>query len=260
MQKRNLFFNTIFTFLSGLLFLYIILPLASTLLGTTPQQFWLAFTDPEVLNSIGLTFGAAGLATCLALVTGVPLAYLLARRSFPGKELVEAVINLPIIVPHTAAGVALLMVLGRKGLLGSLFEPLGITFTDTLAGVVAAMLFVGLPFLVNISRESFAMIDEEIELAASICGAGSWQVFWYISLPLAGRGVFSGAMMMAARGISEFGAVVILAYHPKVVPVLVFERLQGFGLTAAQPIAGLLIIIALIVMIVIRKGLIPRQA
>jgi molybdate/tungstate transport system permease protein len=254
MQRQNLFLNLAFTFLGGILILYVILPLASTLLGTTPRQFWMAFTDPEVMRSIGLTFGAAGIATTLALSTGVPLAYLLARRSFPGKGMIEAIITLPIIIPHTAAGVALLMVLGRYGLIGHWFEPLGITFTDSLAGVVAAMLFVGLPYLVNMSREAFALVDEELELAANSCGASSWQTFWFISLPLAGRGVFSGAVMMGARGISEFGAVVILAYHPKVVPVLVYERLQGFGLSAAQPIAGLLIIIALVVLFVIRTS------
>ena len=116
MKRRNLFFNFVFSFLSGLLLLFIILPLLSTLLGTTPEGFWLALTDPEVLRSIGLTFSAAAAATVLALLTGVPLAYLLARRQFRGKRLIEALVNLPIVIPHTAAGVALLLVFGRRGL------------------------------------------------------------------------------------------------------------------------------------------------
>ena len=135
-----------------MLLLFIVLPLASTVLATTPRQLWMALTDGEVLRSMTLTFGAAATATALALLTGVPLAYLLARRSFRGKRLVEALVNLPVVIPHTAAGVALLLVFGRRGLLGSWLAPLGVTFTDQFAGIVVGMLFVSLPFLVNMSR------------------------------------------------------------------------------------------------------------
>ena len=254
---RNRLFDLIFAGLGGLLILFVVLPLASLLLGTTPQQFWLALTDAEVSQSIGLTFGAACIATGLALVTGIPLAYLLARRKFRGKRLLEALINLPIIIPHTAAGIALLFVFGRRGLLGSSLEPLGITFTDNLGGIVIAMLFVSLPFLVNLSRDAFALVDDELELVAFTDGASRWQAFWHITLPLAWRGVLGGALMMWARGISEFGAVVILSYHPKIVPVLVYERFEGFGLSAAQPIAALLIVAAFAVFIFLRLALLP---
>ncbi len=258
-NRKNLFFNIFFSFLGSLLLLFIVLPLVSTLLGTTPEQFWLAFTDPEVARSIGLTFTAAAIATSLALVTGVPLAYLLARRRFHGKRLVEALVNLPVIVPHTAAGVALLMVLGRRGLLGRWLEPLGITFTDNLGGIVAGMLFVSLPYLVNMSREAFALVDEELERVALSDGASPWQAFRFVTLPLAWRGVLGGAVMMWARGISEFGAVVILAYHPKIVPLLDYERLQGFGLSAAQPLAALLIIVAVGTLSLVRAALLPKN-
>ncbi len=259
MNRKNLFFNIFFSFLGSLLLLFITLPLISTLLGTTPLQFWLAFTDPEVARSIGLTFTAAGIATLLALITGVPLAFLLARRRFHGKGLVEAVVNLPVIIPHTAAGVALLMVLGRRGLLGRWLEPLDVTFTDNLGGIVAGMLFVSLPYLVNMSREAFALVDEELERVALSDGASLWQAFRFITLPLAWRGVLGGALMMWARGISEFGAVVILAYHPKIVPVLVYERLQGFGLSAAQPVAALLILVAVMTFSLVRAVLLPKN-
>ena len=106
-----------------------------------------------MLRSFALTFGAAAAATGIALLTGVPLAYLLARRQFRGKRLVEALVNLPIIIPHTAAGIALLLVFGRRGLLGQWLTPLGVTFTDNFLGIVVGMLFVSLPFLVNMSRE-----------------------------------------------------------------------------------------------------------
>ena len=258
MKRKNLFFNFVFSFLSSLLLLFIVLPLVSTLLGTTPEGFWLALTDPEVLRSIGLTFSAAAAATGLALLTGVPLAYLLARYQFRGKRLVEALVNLPIVIPHTAAGVALLLVFGRRGLLGQWLTPLGITFTDNFGGILVGMLFVSLPFLVNMSRESFALVDDELERVAMIDGATAWGAFWHVTLPLAWRGVLGGAVMMWARGISEFGAVVILAYHPKIVPVLVYERFNGFGLGAAQPIALLLIIVAIIVFVFLRMSLLPE--
>jgi molybdate/tungstate transport system permease protein len=259
LSRRNFGFNLIFSMAGGLLILFVVLPLISTLLSTTPAAFMNSFGDPEVLKSIGLTFGAAAIATALALVTGVPLAYLLARRKFRGKRLLEACLNLPVVIPHTAAGIALLLVFGRRGLLGQAFSPLGITFTDNLAGIVVAMLFVSLPFLVNLSRESFALIDEEYEKVALIDGASQWQAFSNVTLPLAWRGVLGGAVMMWARGISEFGAVVILAYHPKIAPVLVYERFEGFGLEAAQPVALLLILVALVVFIMLRLVLLPER-
>ena len=258
-MKKGLVFEAVFTLLGGLIVLFILLPVISTLLSTTPLEFLRSFSDRELLDSIALTFGAAALATGLSLLGGVPLAYLLARRRFRGKRLLEALINLPVVIPHTAAGVALLLVFGRRGLLGGWLAPLGLTFTDNLAGIVVAMMFVSLPFLVNLSREAFAMVEEELEKVAMTDGAGPWQVFWHVTLPLAGRGVLGGAVMMWARGISEFGAVVILAYHPKVVPVLVYERFSGYGLTAAQPVALLLILVALIVFILLRLVLLPRQ-
>jgi molybdate/tungstate transport system permease protein len=259
MNRKRILFNLLFALAGSLLVLFVVLPLVSTILSTTPGAFLKSFGDPEVLHSIGLTFGAAAIATALAMLTGVPLAYLLARHSFRGKRLLEAIINLPVVIPHTAAGVALLLVFGRRGLIGQWLSPLGITFTDNLGGIVVAMLFVSLPFLVNLSREAFAMVDEELERVAFTDGASQWQAFWHITIPLAWRGVLSGAVMMWARGISEFGAVVILAYHPKIAPVLVYERFEGFGLNAAQPIALLLILVALVVFILLRLALLPEN-
>jgi len=259
MKCKNLFFNVLFSLAGSLLVLFVILPLISTILATTPIAFLKSFGDPEVIHSIGLTFGAAAIATFLAMTTGVPLAYILARRNFHGKQLLEAIINVPIVIPHTATGVALLLVFGRRGLIGQWLSPLGITFTDNLSGIVVAMLFVSLPFLVNLSREAFSMVDEELEWVAFTDGASQWQAFWSVTLPLAWRGVLGGAIMMWARGISEFGAVVILAYHPKIIPVLVYERFEGFGLDAAQPVALLLILVALVVFITLRLVLLPKR-
>lgn len=259
MSRKLHFFDLVFGLLGGLLLLFVILPLVSILLRATPHNFWLAFTDPEALRSLGLTFGAALMATGVGAISGVPLAYLLARRRFRGKRLVEALVNLPLVIPHTAAGVALLLVFGRRGLLGQWLAPLGLTFTDNLGGIVVAMLFVSLPFLVNMSREAFALVDEELERVALTDGASPWQAFWHVTLPLAWRGVLGGALMMWARGISEFGAVVILAYHPKIVPVLVYERFEGFGLSAALPVAVILILTILVVFGLLRLALLPEN-
>jgi len=236
-----------FAVAGALLVLFILLPLVSTLAGTLPSAFALAVSDRQVLTALGVTFSAAVLATMLALLTGVPLAYLLARYEFPGKRWVAGLVNLPVVVPHTAAGIALLMVFGRQGWIGRMTAPLGLRFTDSLPGIVVGMLFVSLPFLVNSAREAFALVDPELERMAETQGASPWQAFCHVTLPLAFRGILAGALLMWGRGVSEFGAVVILAYHPKTMPVLVFERFEGFGLGAAQPLALLLILAALVV-------------
>lgn len=245
MKRSSL--RVIFSLAGGALLVFILLPVAAALFSTSAGALAGALNDRELSASVRLTFGAAGAATLLGVVGGVPLAYLLARSKFRGKALVEAIVDLPIVIPHTAAGIALLLVFGRQGWLGKPLSLLGVTFTDNFAGVVAAMSFVSLPFLVNLSREAFAGVDAEMERTALIDGATPWQAFWWVTMPLAWRGVLSGMLMMWARGISEFGAVVILAYHPKIVPVLVFERFQGYGLSAAQPAAMVLILAALLV-------------
>ena len=242
----------VFSLLGGLLVLFVILPLAVTVLSTSPRLLGETLVDRQVLRSLGLTFLAAAMATAVALICGVPLAYLLARRQFWGKGLVEGIVDLPIVIPHTAAGVALLLVFGSRGVLGEPLASLGIFFVDRLGGIVVAMLFVSLPYLVNMARTAFAGVDRELESVALVDGASPWQAFWQVTLPQSWRGILSGAMMMWSRGISEFGAVVILAYHPRIVPVLIYERFEGFGLQAAQPVAVILIITVLIVFSILR--------
>ena len=161
--------------------------------------------------------------------------------------------------PHTAAGIALLTVYGRQGVVGRLLAPLGITFTETVAGIVLAMVFVSLPFLVDGARESFALVDERYEHVARTLGSSRFGAFARVTFPQAWRGVLAGAVLMWGRGISEFGAVVILAYNPKVISVLTFERFEGFGLSAAQPPAVLIVIVAFVVFLLVRTFLVPRR-
>lgn len=234
-----------FAIFASLLILFIILPLLLTLLSTTMVTMLETLQDKTVLDSIRLTFKAGALATILGLIFGVPMAYLLAKVKFRGKAFIEGIIDLPTVIPRTAAGIALLLVFGRTGVLGKAFAQIGMTFTDRLAGVVAAMLFVSVPLLVNASKQAFMAVNHELEQAAWVDGASPIKVFWQISLPLAWRGVLNGAIMMFARGISEFGAVMILAYSPKIVPVLIYERFQGYGLAAATPITISLLVLVL---------------
>lgn len=253
--RRQALFTLLLAVCGGVLVLFVVFPLVTTLLSTTPQALLQTVRDQEVLRSLLLTFWAAALATGIAMLTGLPLAYLLARRRFVGKALLEGIMDLPVVIPHTAAGIALLMVFGRKGFLGQYFAPWGIYFTENLAGIVAAMLFVSLPYLVNMSREAFGAVDVELEQAAWVDGATPWQAVWHVLLPIAWRGVVGGALLMWARGISEFGAVIILAYHPKIMPVLIYERFEGFGLAAAQPAAVALILVVLLVFGILRTAL-----
>jgi molybdate/tungstate transport system permease protein len=241
-----------FGLLGALLVTFVALPLAAVVFGTPLAALWRILGDREVLASLWMTLSAAALATLLALATGVPLAYLLARYAFPGRRLVESIVSLPVVIPHTAAGVALLLVFGRYGPLGRLAETIGLAFTSTAAGVTVGMLFVSLPLLVSGAREAFAAVDPELERVALTEGADRWQAFWRVTLPLARRGITAAALLMWARGMSEFGAVVMLAYHPKTIPVLVYERFTGFGLDAAQPVALLVILAALALFVVIR--------
>lgn len=252
-------FDWVFVAMGSLMVAFIVLPLVGVLVSTPGEAMRQTLEDEEVLRSLALTAGCALAATLIAGASGVPLAYVLARRQFRGKRLVEAVIDLPVIIPHTAAGIALLLVFGSRGWIGAPAQKLGLAFTNQPAGIVAAMLFVSAPYLVNLSREAFALVDRELEQQALVEGASAWGAFWYVTLPIAWRGVVAGALMMWARGISEFGAVVIIAYHPRIVPVLVYERFTGFGLNAALPVTVILIVLALLVFSLLRGWLMRRE-
>lgn len=243
-----------FVLLGLLIFLFIVVPLAKMIFSSASEAniLWDTISDPEVTGSIGLTLLAAFIATLIGFFLGVPLAYLLARHDFPGKKLIEGLIDVPIVVPHTAAGIALLFVFGRQFFMGKAFAAVDIKFVDSMAGIIIAMLFVSIPFLIDSAKEGFKKVDVRLEKVARTLGASPWQAFFRISFPLAWRSILAGNIMMWARGISEFGAVVILAYHPMIAPVLVYERFETYGLDYARPIAVLLILVSVLVFIVLR--------
>jgi len=242
-------FKIIFSSLGFLLVLFIFVPIFKMLIVNDPGTLVETARDAEVHSSIFLTLRASLWSTIAALFTGVPLAWLLARKKFKGKKLIEGIIDLPVIIPHTAAGIALLGVWGRQSLFSKVS---GLHIIGTEIAISIAMLFVSVPFLVNAVKEGFKLIDERYEKTAVTLGATPWKAFLTVSLPMVKKSIVSGSIMMWGRGISEFGAVIILAYHPMVTPVLIFERFQNFGLKYALPVTGLLIVISLAIFIAVR--------
>ena len=241
--------TVIFSILGLLIVLFVVIPIAKMVFFSDKEALFQAFTDTTVLKSIWLTLYAALITACLGFVLGVPLAYILARNSFPLKSVVEGLIDLPIVVPHTAAGIALLFVFGRNFLLGKWFGNIGIQFVDSLAGIIIAMLFVSVPFLVNSAKDGFRKVDVRLENVARTLGASPWQVFQHVTFPLARRSILAGVLMMWARGISEFGAVIILTYYPMVTSTLIYERFLSYGLTQAVPVAAILVIICALIFV-----------
>jgi len=241
-----------FALLGGVVLLFIAAPLCGMILATSPEDLSSTAKEAEVQASIWLTLWAAMAATLTLAIPAVPLAYFLARKRFAGKRLVNALIDLPIVVPHSAAGLAVLGLVSREGWLGAPAERLGVRFVGTPYGIMAAMAFVSVPFLVNAAREGFHAVPERLEKAALGLGASPWRVFFTISLPLAWRSILAGLILMWARGMSEFGAVVIVAYHPMVTPVLMYERFGAFGLRYARPVAVLFLGICLALFTVLR--------
>ncbi|MFC2097706.1 ABC transporter permease [Bacteroidota bacterium] len=244
--------NLIFIILGGLALLFIIAPLLGMFLDTTSAEILETTKDKEVQKSIWLTLSISFVATIIFAILAIPMSYLLARKNFPGKQLVLGIINLPVVIPHTAAGIAILGFISRDSVIGKIAESLGLNLVGNPAGIAVAMAFVSIPFLLNAARDGFAAVPERLEKAALNLGASPARVFFTISMPLASRNIVSGLILMFARGMSEFGAVVIVAYHPMITPVLIFERFGAFGLKYARPISVVFILVCLIFFIILR--------
>jgi molybdate/tungstate transport system permease protein len=245
--------------LAALLVLFVAGPLARLLLHSSPASLAQALGDRELLGSIWLTVVTASVATILSLLLGVPLAYILARRRFPGYRIVTGIVELPVVVPHPVAGIALLLFLGRQSALGSVLANAGLEVVNHVPGIIAGMLFVSAPIVVSTAREAFRGVDPKLERVARTLGDTGWEAFRQITLPLAGRGVLAGAVLGWARSVSEFGSIVILTYNPKVASVLIYDRFTLFGLPAAVPAAAVLLLIALLVFLLV-QFLAPERA
>jgi molybdate/tungstate transport system permease protein len=241
-----------FAILGGLILLFIIGPLVGMFMAVSPQQFVDTVKDSEVRDSLGRTVAISLSTTLFFALSALPLAYVLARKNFPLKRLVMGIIDLPIVIPHTAAGIAVLGIISRDTLLGKFADSMGISFVGHPVGIGLAMAFVSVPFLINAAHDGFKAVPVRMEQAALTLKASPIRVFFTISLPLAWRNIVSGLVMMFARGMSEFGAVVIVAYHPMITPVLIYERFGAFGLKYARPVSVVFIMVSIIIFIGIR--------
>jgi molybdate/tungstate transport system permease protein len=238
--------------LGGLLLAFIVLPIVRLVTTSSVGSLRQAAETAAIRDATLLSLQAAAITAGIATFFGVPLAYLLARGTFRGRGLVQAVVDLPLVVPHTVAGIALLFLLGRTGWVGGPATHLGVSFYGSQWGIVAAMLFVSCPFAVNSARVAFETIDPRLERAARSLGATPWHAFRRVTLPLGLRGVLTGAVLVYARSISEFGAVVIIAYYPATAPVQIYNLFLQTGLTASASAAVVLLIVALSTFLVFR--------
>lgn len=249
--------SLIFLLIGSLIILFIILTLFNMIfqqIVLEPEGLLEAASDPAVIKSILLTLYASFLATLVAVALGTPLAYVLARHDFFGKSVVESIIDVPVIIPHSVAGIALYALFMRRSAIGGAFSNLGIIFEDSLWGIVVAMLFVNTPFYVNAAKEGFQSINPHLERVARTLGASQQKTFYWITLPLALRHLFSGAVMAWARGISEFGAVIMIAFYPMVAPILIYYEFTTGGLDKSQPTAVLLILVCFAIFIILRTS------
>ena len=244
--------TVIFSVLGAGVVLFLVAPIVKMMLAGSYEGLGEALASSEVRNSIILTMLCALLATAAGLVLGVPFAYLLARRTFFGKRIVEAIVDVPVVIPHPVVGIALLLVFGRQFFGGQFFNRFGITVVGGIAGIVLAMLFVSVPLLINAARDGFQRVDPRLESVARTLGYGPLRAFTTVSLPLSWRALLSGAIMMWARAISEFGSIVIITYNPKVASVLIYDRFTSYGLTYALPVAIVLVLICLLAFALLR--------
>jgi molybdate/tungstate transport system permease protein len=235
--------------LGSLMFLFLIVPLIGSV-GTSFPNLPEVLTDTSTLNAIFTSFYCAFLATIFVFVLGVPLAYLFVKHDFYGKRFLDSLIDLPILIPHNAAGLALYLVFVASPI-ADFFKLFGVEFFEKIFGIVIAMAFVSAPFLIRSAQEAFGSVDVAMEKTARSLGASSFQVFRHIAFPLSQRGILTGCLLAWARAVSEFGAVVILAYFPKTVPVILFDAFEGYipgGIKSALAISSLLIILAIIIL------------
>lgn len=253
MSRGGLRFATILSALaSSLLLLFLGAPLLELVAVSGGTGVRRLGSDAELRSALLLTALTASAATLLGVLSATPLAWLLARRRFRGRALLAAVLDLPLLIPHPVAGIALLLVFGREGVAGSALLAAGLRIVGTPAGIVSAMLFVSVPLYISGAREAFARVDPRFETVARTLGDSAWRAFRRVTLPLASRGLIAAAVVMWARAVSEFGAIVILTYNPKVASILSYDRFTTFGLDEALPVAAVLVLLALVPLTLLR--------
>ena len=235
---------------------FLVLPLVGLLVRTPWSTLPQRLTAPGVLAALRLSLLCASLATLLCIALGVPLAWLLARIDFPGRRLVRALVTVPLVLPPVVGGVALLLVLGRRGLIGSwLDSTFGVTLPFTTAGVVVAEAFVAMPFLVIAVEGALRGVDTRYEEAAVTLGASRWTAFRRVTLPLVAPGVAAGAVLCWARALGEFGATITFAGNypgrTQTMPLAVYLALEQ-DLDAAIVLSLILLVVSVAILASLR--------
>ncbi len=217
--------------------------------------FWFVATDPRVIASLKLTFGTSALAALLNLIVGLLIAWVLTRYTFPGRRLLDALVDLPFALPTAVAGIALCTLYAPNGWLGHLFGLAGIKIAYTPLGIFVALVFVGLPFVVRSVQPVLAEFDAEVEEAARTLGATDWQTAVRVILPSLAPALLSGFSLAMARAVGEYGSVIFIAgnmpYVSEITPLLIVIKLQEFDYAGAASVALIMLLLSFALLIVI---------
>lgn len=236
--------------------LIILIPLAGLLWRTAElgwSGFFAVFADRRTLDALYISFGTAFLAALVNVVFGTILAWVLTRYNFPGRRLVDAMVDLPFALPTAVAGIALASLYAPNGWIGSLFMPFRIAFTPL--GIVIALIFIGLPFVVRTVQPIMEEIDREVEEAAATLGANRFQTISRVILPGLTPAILTGFALAFARGVGEYGSVIFIAgnipYVSEIAPLLIVIRLEEFNYAGATAIATIMLLISFLMLLVI---------
>jgi sulfate transport system permease protein len=217
--------------------------------------FWELATDQRTVNALRISFGTAFLAALINVFFGVVLAWVLVRYRFPGKRVIDAMVDLPFALPTAVAGIALTTLYAPNGWIGSLLTPLGIKIAFTPLGIVFALVFVGLPFVARTVQPIMEEIDKEVEEAAATLGANRLQTIRRVLLPGLAPAVLTGFALAFARGVGEYGSVIFIAgnlpYVSEIAPLLIVIRLEEFNYPAATAIAAVMLVISFAMLLII---------
>lgn len=238
--------------------LIVLIPLAAVFVKTSSLElagFWEAVTTPRVLASYRLSFGASLIAAAINTLFGLMLAWALVRYSFPGKRLVDALVDLPFALPTAVAGIALTALYARNGWLGQILEPLGIKVAFTPLGVLVALVFIGLPFVVRTVQPILEDLDIELEEAAASLGAHRWQTFRHVILPILLPALLTGFALAFARAVGEYGSVIFIAGNipmvSEITPLMIITKLEQYDYAGATAIAVVMLLLSFTLLLII---------
>ena len=252
--------TTVLLLLSLPLLLFLVAPLAALILRIAPEQLLAHLMQRQVAQAVALSMMTTTVTLLFTLIVGTPVGYLLARR-FHGRNVLDTLIDLPMVLPPSVAGIALLLAFGRRGLLGTLLSDLGIELAFTQIAVVLAQTFVAAPFYIKSAAVGFAAIDRELEHAAALDGANRLQIFRLITLPLAATNLLGGAVMTWARALGEFGATIIFAGNfpgrTQTMPLAIYIGFE-LDLSIALTLSAILLAVSFLVLFIV-KGLLHQR-